>query len=102
MKAERLYSILDRPHVTEKVTRLGMRSNQYCFVVANDATKAEVRVAVEQIFNVVVDNVTTVNVKGKPVSRALRRLPPSRRKNWKKAYVRLREGERIDLTKEVR
>ena len=102
MNADRLYTILDRPHVTEKVTRLGMRSNQYCFVVANDATKAEVQEAVEQIFNVVVDNVTTLNVKGKPVSRVQRRMPSGNRKNWKKAYVRLREGERIDLTKEIR
>ncbi|MXZ44363.1 MAG: 50S ribosomal protein L23 [Gammaproteobacteria bacterium] len=102
MNPQRLYGILKRPHVTEKVTRLGMRSNQYCFVVAKDATKKEVQNAVEQIFDVVVDNVTTVNVKGKPVSRALRRLPSGNRKNWKKAYVRLREGERIDLTKEIR
>lgn len=102
MNPKRLYGILERPHVTEKVTRLGMRSNQYCFVVAKDATKKEVQKAVEQIFDVVVDNVTTVNVKGKPVSRFLRRLPSGKRKNWKKAYVRLREGERIDLTKEIR
>lgn len=102
MKADRLYTVLDRPHVTEKVTRLGMRTNQYCFVVANDATKAEVRDAVEQLFDVVVDNVTTVNVKGKPVRRAIQRMPSGNRKNWKKAYVRLREGERIDLTKEIR
>ncbi len=102
MNPKRLYGILQRPHVTEKVTRLGMRSNQYCFVVANDATKKEVQQAVEQIFDVVVDNVTTVNVKGKPVSRFLRRLPSGKRKSWKKAYVRLREGERIDLTREIR
>lgn len=102
MNPQRLYGILERPHVTEKVTRLGMRSNQYCFVVAKDATKKDVRDAVEQLFDVVVDNVTTVNVKGKPVSRLLRRLPSGKRKNWKKAYVRLREGERIDLTKEIR
>ena len=102
MNPQRLYGILKRPHVTEKVTRLGMRSNQYCFVVANDATKAEVQKAVEQIFDVVVENVTTVNVNGKPVSRVLRRLPSGKRKSWKKAYVRLREGERIDFTKEVR
>lgn len=102
MKPNRLYTVLHRPHVTEKVTRLGMRSNQYCFVVANDATKKDVQNAVEQIFDVVVDNVTTVNVKGKPVSRVLRRMPSGNRKSWKKAYVRLREGERIDLTKEIR
>ena len=102
MNVHRLYQVLERPHVTEKVTRLGMRSNQYCFVVANDATKEEVQKAVEQIFNVVVDKVTTVNVRGKPVSRVIRRLPSGQRKNWKKAYVRLREGERIDLTKEIR
>lgn len=102
MNPQRLYGILKRPHVTEKVTRLGMRSNQYCFVVENDATKAEVQQAVEQIFDVVVENVTTVNVRGKSVSGVLRRLPSGNRKSWKKAYVRLREGERIDLTKEIR
>ena len=102
MNADRLYAVLDRPHVTEKVTRLGMRSNQYCFVIANDATKKEVQEAVEQIFNVVVENVTTVNVKGKAIRRVMRRMPSGSRKNWKKAYVRLKEGERIDLTKEIR
>lgn len=101
MKVERLYQVLREPHVTEKVTNLGERSNQYAFKVDVSATKKEVKEAVEQIYEVKVERVTTTNVKGKSVGRLLGRLGVGRRNNWKKAYVRLQEGQRIDFSLEV-
>lgn len=98
MKVERLYQVLREPHVTEKVTNLGERSNQYAFKVDVSATKKEVKEAVEQIYEVKVERVTTTNVKGKSVGRL---LGGGRRNNWKKAYVRLQEGQRIDFSLEV-
>ncbi len=98
MKPERLYNVLRTPHVTEKVMSLGDKSNQYAFVVDPTATKAEIKEAVESIYNVVVERVTTVNVRGKAVRQIVRRIPAGQRVSWKKAYVRLKEGERIDFT----
>lgn len=98
MNAERLYTVLVEPHITEKATNLGASSNQYAFKVAKDATKREIKAAVEELFSVNVRNVTTLNVKGK-VKRNFRGVV-SRHKNWKKAYVRLAEGESIDYTAE--
>ena len=98
MNAERLYTVLVEPHITEKATNLGASSNQYAFKVAKNATKREIKAAVEELFSVNVRNVTTLNVKGK-VKRNFRGVV-SRHKNWKKAYVRLAEGESIDYTAE--
>ena len=98
MNAERLYTVLVEPHITEKATNLAASSNQYAFKVAKDATKREIKDAVEELFSVTVRNVTTLNVKGK-VKRNFRGVV-SRHKNWKKAYVRLAEGESIDYTAE--
>lgn len=102
MKVERLYSVLREPHVTEKVSYLGERSNQYAFKVDVSATKQEIKAAVEQIFEVSVEHVRTVNVRGKMVRRLFRRQGGGRGNHWKKAYVRLREGDRIDFTLEIR
>lgn len=93
---ERLYAVLLAPHITEKATNLGDWSNQCAFKVARDATKREVKTAVETLFGVKVVNVTTANVKGK-VKRRLRGRT-SHGKSWKKAYVRLAEGETLDYT----
>ena len=94
MNQERLYTVLLEPHFSEKVSILGDKANQYGFKVAPDATKAEIKEAVEQLFKVDVENVTTLNVRGK-VRRTVRGI--SRRKNWKKAYVRVAEGQEIDF-----
>ena len=91
---ERLYAVLVEPHITEKVTDLGESSNQYAFKVARDATKREIRTAVESLFNVKVENVTTLNVKGK--RRRTVRGSMTKLADWKKAYVRLAEGENLD------
>lgn len=94
MNQERMYTVLLEPHFSEKVSLLGDASNQYGFKVARDATKAEIKEAVEKLFKVTVENVSTVNVKGK-VKRTMRGM--SRSKNWKKAYVRVAEGQEIDF-----
>ncbi|MFW6092961.1 MAG: 50S ribosomal protein L23 [Pseudomonadota bacterium] len=94
MNRERLYTVLLEPHFSEKVSLLGDASNQYGFKVARDATKAEIKEAVEQLFKVSVENVSTLNVKGK-VKRTFRGI--SRGKDWKKAYVRVAPGQEIDF-----
>ena len=94
MNRERLYSVLLEPHFSEKVSILGDRSNQYGFKVATNATKEEIKEAVQELFKVSVEGVSTVNVKGK-VKRTAR--GKSRSKNWKKAYVRVAEGQEIDF-----
>ncbi len=93
MNPERLYTVLREPHISEKVSILGDKANQYAFKVATDATKAEIREAVETLFNVTVEKVTTANVKGK-VKRNVRGV--SRKKNWKKAYITVAEGQELD------
>ena len=98
MNPDRLYSVLREPHISEKISVVGERSNQYAFKVASDATKFEIKQAVETIFEVSVENVTTVNVKGK-VKRTFRGM--SRSKNWKKAYVWVADGQEIDFIEGV-
>ena len=100
MNTERLYTVLIEPHISEKVTTIGDQSNQFAFKVVQDATKAEIKEAIETLFEVSVERVTTVNVKGK-VKRSWRG-GVSRFKNWKKAYVRVAEGQDIDFTQGVR
>ena len=95
MTTERHYSILLAPHFSEKVASLTDASNQYAFKVARDATKSEIKAAIESIFSVNVENVSTVNVRGKE-KRTQRGI--SRKNHWKKAYVRLAAGQSIDLT----
>lgn len=94
MTTERHYAVLVAPHVSEKVSNMGDASNQYAFRVARDATKGEIKAAVESIFNVKVETVSTLNVKGK-VKRNV--SGTSRKNNWKKAYVRLAAGQGIDF-----
>lgn len=93
MNQERLMNVLIGPHVSEKSTTLLGEANQVVFKVRRDATKHEVRRAVEQLFEVEVDKVTIANVRGK-----LKRFGASlgRRQNWKKAYVRLAPGQKIE------
>jgi large subunit ribosomal protein L23 len=91
---ERMYTILLEPHFSEKVALLGDLSNQYAFKVARDASKPEIKAAVEGLFDVRVKSVTTTNVKGK-TKRTARGV--TRKKNWKKAYVRLADGQDIDF-----
>ena len=94
MNHERLTEVLRAPIVTEKSTRIRAEANQVAFKVAKDATKREIKKAVEDRFNVTVANVRTANVKGKP--KRFGRIQ-GRRNDWKKAYVRLAEGQDIDF-----
>jgi len=95
MNFDRAANILLSPHVTEKATLVGESSNQFVFKVIQDAEKGEIKNAVETMFNVEVDSVRTVNVKGK-IKRFGWRM--GKRKNWKKAYVTLKPGHSIDFT----
>lgn len=94
MNIERLYKVLLGPHISEKSSVAGELANSYTFKVVPDATKPEIKAAVEELFDVKVLAVNTLNVKGK-VKRTMRGT--SRRKNWKKAVVRLAEGQTIDF-----
>ncbi len=94
MNEKRLYTILLGSQTTEKSVRIADQSRQITFRVAKDATKIEVKNAVEKIFNVVVEAVRIINVKGK-----LKKFKQveGRRKGWKKAMVSLKEGHDINL-----
>lgn len=94
MNQERLLKVLLGPLVSEKSARLADESQQFVFKVLPDATKLEIKKAVEQMFSVNVKAVRVVNVKGK-TKRFGRML--GRRNDWKKAYVRVQEGQEIDL-----
>jgi large subunit ribosomal protein L23 len=94
MNKNRLYQVLLAPRVTEKSTRVGEDANQYVFHVVDDASKSEVKGAVEMLFDVNVESVRIVNVKGKAKSFRMR---PGKRSDWKKAYVRVQEGQVIDF-----
>ena len=86
--------VIKRPLTTEKGTALQEKSNIYLFSVAPKANKLEIKAAVEQLFGVKVASVRTVITHGKVIRRGLN---VSRRANLKKAYVTLREGEKIAL-----
>lgn len=87
-----LYEVLRRPLVTEKSTRLKETSRNLCFEVHRDATKPEIKKAVESLFGVKVSTVRVANVHGK-VKRQGRYV--GRRPDWKKAYVVLKKGEKM-------
>ena len=87
-------TVLLGPHLSEKTTRVGEANNQVVFRVRRDSTKQEVRRAVELLFDVKVESVQVVNLRGK-VKRFGQTL--GRRKDWKKAYVTLAEGSDIDF-----
>ena len=87
------YDIIRSPVVTEKST-LASEHGQIVFDVAVDATKSDIKVAIEQIFGVNVKAVNVVNVKGKSKAFKFRQ---GRRGDWRKAYVTLADGQSIDV-----
>lgn len=95
MSKERLMNVLVQPHVSEKAATLAEASNQYVFRVLGDATKSDVKQAVELMFDVKVEGVNLMNKPGK--SRRFKNIP-GRRNGHKKAYVRLQAGQSIDFT----
>jgi len=94
MNQERMMRVLLRPIVSEKSTNLADASRQFAFQVLRDASKPEIRQAVEKLFNVQVAEVRVSNVKGKAKRFGAMQ---GRRKDWKKAYVRLKEGFDIEF-----
>ncbi len=92
--AAQLMTIVLAPVVSEKSTFVADKNRQYVFRVADHATKPEIKAAVELMFKIKVDSVTVSNVRGKP-----RRFGKviGRRRNWKKAYVRVAEGQEINF-----
>ena len=94
MNQERLMKVLLSPVVSEKTALAAENSGQYAFRVAPDATKREIGRAVEMLFEVEVDRVQVINMKGKK-KRFGQRL--GKRKDWRKAYVRLKPGHDIDF-----
>ena len=94
MNQERIFQVLTGPHTSEKAAIVADMNNQYVFKVAVDASKAEIRKSVEQLFKVKVSDVNTLRVKGK-VKR--NKYGFSTKSTWKKAYVRLEQGQDIDF-----
>ncbi|WKE65974.1 50S ribosomal protein L23 [Gallaecimonas kandeliae] len=94
IREERILKVIRAPHVSEKSTLVAEKFNTVVFKVATDSTKAEVKAAVEKLFEVEVDAVRTVNVKGKTKRHGAR---SGRRSDWKKAYVTLKAGQQIDF-----
>lgn len=95
MNAERLLMVLREPHTSEKATVIADKLKQFTFKVLKTATKTEIKMAVEHIFNVKVKNVSVINVKGK----AKRfKQTNGKRSDWKKAFVTLHADQDIDFT----
>jgi large subunit ribosomal protein L23 len=89
-----IYSVIKKPHVTEKTSLGSDTNNKVAIVVDKSANKIEIKQAIENLFKVKVSTVRTVTVAGK-VKRSGKTL--GKRSNWKKAYVTLQEGQSIDF-----
>ena len=95
MNEQKIMSILLEPKVTEKSSMIGELNNQYVFKVSKNATKPEIKKAVELMFDgAEVESVQVTNVKGK---RKIFKRSPGQRANWKKAYIKLKSGFNIDF-----
>jgi len=94
LNQERLFQVLLAPQISEKATYIAEKNEQVVFRVASDATKPEIKAAVEMLFKVEVESVQVANVKGK-----VKRFKGAvgRRKGWKKAYVSLKPGQEINF-----
>jgi large subunit ribosomal protein L23 len=95
---EKKKQILIEPLFTEKLTALQDNENKYAFKVANSANKIEIKREIEKKFNVNVESVKTMNVLGKMHQQMTRKgRSIGRRSNWKKAIIKLAQGNKIDL-----
>jgi large subunit ribosomal protein L23 len=99
VKKEQLMNVLIAPHVTEKTATAMQNDNQYTFRVRKDATKTDIRAAVELMFEVKVKGVQVVNEPGK--ARRFGKVT-GRTQDWKKAYVSLVQGQSIDYEARAR
>lgn len=94
MNLERVMTVVKAPHTSEKAAGLADKHNQIVFKVDKTATKREIKAAVEKMFEVKVDSVTVLNMRGKRKQFAQRQ---GRRNHFKKAYVSLKDGFDIDF-----
>ncbi len=94
MNQERIYKVLLGPVISEKAASASESANQVVFKVVNTAAKQEIKAAVEKLFDVKVESVRVLNVKGKTKRT---RYGMGQRSDWKKAYVRLQDGQDIDF-----
>ncbi len=94
MNENRMYQVLLSPHISEKTAMAAELNRRHTFKVAKDASKLEIKKAVEKLFSVKVESVQVVNVKGKA-----KRFGAimGRQDNWKKAIVKLRDGDDLDF-----
>lgn len=98
MNSEKIFQVLLAPHITEKSSSSGDAAGQIAFKVASDATKSDIKQAVETLFGVHVRGVSVLNVKGKSKRFGARY---GKRSGWKKAYVSLAPGQEIDFSQTV-
>jgi len=98
MNRERMFQVLRKPRISEKAALVSQQHNQYVFNVAVDASKSEIRAAIENIYDVRVLGVQAL--RGKKRTRRLR-FGAGRMKQRKKAYVRLAPGHHIDFSTKV-
>jgi len=94
MSKERILQVLLAPHISEKASLVADSNGQHIFQVLPDANKAEIKQAVEELFEVKVAQVRVMNVKGKTKRFGQR---TGKRSDWRKAYVTLAEGQDIDF-----
>ena len=94
MNQEFLLQLIQAPVISEKSTLAADAANQYVFKVRKDANKKAIKAAVEKLFEVEVEGVKTLNIKGK--TKRFGRLT-GKRSDWKKAYVRVKAGQEIEL-----
>ena len=94
IRHDQIRTILIEPHVSEKTTLLNQNSGQIAFKVRSDSNKQQIKRAVEEMFNVKVSSVKTVSVKGKKKRMGMR---SGKTNDWKKAYIKLEEGQNLDF-----
>ena len=94
MNQERLFKMILGPVISEKSASAGENANQVVFKVDPTANKLEIKAAVQSLFGTKVDSVSVLNVKGKTKRT---RYGLGKRSDWKKAYVRLAQGQEIDF-----
>ena len=94
IRHDQIRTILIEPHVSEKTTLLNQNSGQIAFKVRSDSNKKQIKRAVEEMFNVKVSSVKTVSVKGKKKRMGIR---SGKTNDWKKAYIKLEEGQNLDF-----
>ena len=94
IRHDQIRTILIEPHVSEKTTLLNQNNGQIAFKVRSDSNKKQIKRAVEEMFKVKVSSVKTVSVKGKKKRMGMR---SGKTNDWKKAYIKLEEGQNLDF-----